>query len=384
MAFHLGILAASAGVLRVAVVPAEVCPSVDRAAVVAAAELAVDWLVTGQQPSGRFTYGYHRGDDLVNPGYNEARHGGVVMSLYQAHHVLGSEVALAAADAGVGFALADLYDQGEWVAWSPSGAVPVGPNSLLLAGLAVRRAATGDSVHDDVMRGIGRFLLAQQQPDGSVYDSWSRSAGAPVPGYSLYSTGEAAWALALLDGVFPGEEWGAAAGRTLDYMAADRDRVEGRLTRLPDHWAAYTAAALPVEMLTESRLEYVRDLTGYFGMRLRFEAQRRGDGINLALRWFPGPPAGVGTAFEGVGTMRPLIADHPALSDLAENVDERIVCTAGFMVQRQVDSVTAQSWPRPELVTGAWFYRGYTQMDDQQHVLSGLLASIPVLEEESQ
>ena len=229
------------------------------------------------------------------------------------------------------------------------------------------------------MRGIGRFLLAQQQPDGSVYDSFDLTTDATVPVYSLYSTGEASWALALLERVFPGEGWGEAAGRTLDYMATRRDRVEGRLSRLPDHWAAYTVAALPKNLLTDLRLDYARDLAGYFGMRLRFEAQRRGDGINLALRWFPGTPSGVGTAAEGIGALYPLVLAHPALADLAPNVEERIVCTAGFMVRRQETAATAASWPRPGLVEGAWFYRGYTQMDDQQHVLTSLLAALDVV-----
>jgi hypothetical protein len=382
LAVHLGVLAVGAAVLRVAVVPAEVCPAVDAPAVVVAAEGAIDWIVAGQDTTGRYTYGYHRGDDRINPGYNEARHGGVTMSLYQAYAVLGDEDALRAADAGVGYAVRDLYDQGTWVAWSPGGNVPVGANALLLAGLAVRRSATGDPQHDELMRGIGRFLVAQQQADGSIFDSWSPVTGAAVPTYGLYSTGEASWALALLEAEFPGEGWGEAAVRTLDYMATRRDRVEGRLTRLPDHWAAYTVAALPPTMLNDLRLDYTRDLAGYFGMRLRFEAQRRGDGINLALRWFPGPPAGVGTAAEGIGALLPLVAADPALSDLAANVEERIVCTAGFMLQRQETADTAAAWPRPRLVEGAWFYRGYTQMDDQQHVLSGLLAAIPVLIEE--
>jgi hypothetical protein len=371
------VLAVGAVVLRVAVVPAEVCPPVTAGQVEVAAEPAIGWLVAGQDSSGRFTYGYHRGEDRINPSYNEARHGGVVMSLYQAHAAVGSEAALAAADLGVSYAVADLFDHEDWVAWSPGGSVPVGPNALLLAGLAVRRLDTGDPGYDDLMRGIGRFLLSQQQSDGSVFDSWS--SGAAVPGFGLYSTGEAAWALALLERVFPGEAWGEAAARTLDYMATRRDRTEGRLTRLPDHWAAYALAELPPRLRTAARIDYARDLAGFFGMRLRFEAQRRGDGINLALRWFPGPPAGVGTSAEGIGALRRLAVVEPALADIVVNVEERIVCTAGFMVRRQETPVSAAAWPRPELVAGAWFYRGSTQMDDQQHVLSSLLAAIPVL-----
>lgn len=379
---RVAVLLVTSVLLRLAVVPAEVCPPVDRAAVEAAAHAAVGWIASGQADSGRFTYGYDRDTATVNAGYNDARHGGVVMSLYQAHAALGSEAALATADRGVAFALADLIHHGDWTAWAPGGAVPVGANSLLLAGLAIRRLDTGDPVHDDLMRGMGRFLLGQQQSDGSVFDSWSRTTGAPVPGYGLYSTGEAAWALALLERNFPGEGWGEAAVRTLDYMATRRDRVEGRLTRLPDHWAAYTVAEVPERLLDPTRLDYARDLTGFFGMRLRFEAQRRGDGINLLLRWYPGPPAGVGTAGEGIGALRRLVLSRPELADLRENVDERIVCTAGFMVQRQETAASAATDPRPDLVEGAWFYRGYTQMDDQQHVLSSLLAALEVVESE--
>lgn len=57
------------------------------------------------------------------------------------------------------------------------------------------------------------------------------------------------------------------------------------------------------------------------------------------------------------------------------------MCTAGFMTQRQATGAEAAVSPDPGLVRGAWFYRGYTQMDDQQHVLSALLAALPVLEE---
>lgn len=370
-------------VLRVGVVPAEVCPPVTAAEVDAAAVAAVDWIVRNQEPSGRFMYGYDRAGRAVNTGYNDARHGGVVMSLYQAHAVLGLADALAAADAGVGFALADLRTEADWGAWAPGGDIPVGANALLLAGLAIRRDTTGDPVWDVEMRAIGRFLVAQQQPDGSIYASWRPATGLPVPEYGLYATGEAAWALALLDGIFPGEGWGEAAARTLEYLATERDRAEGlTLAPLPDHWAAYTIATLRPELRTPAQVDYARSLAGYFGMRLRFEAQRRGTGINLWLRWYPGPPAGVGTAAEGIGALRTVAVTEPGLADLLPNIDERIVCTAGFMVDRQVTPAEAVRHPEPGRVEGAWFYRDYAQMDDTQHVLSSLLAARTVVSEE--
>ena len=65
-----------------------------------ASEAAIDWLVSGQGTVGTLHVRVSPGRRPSNTGYNEARHGGVVMSLFQAHAVLGSEAALAGADLG--------------------------------------------------------------------------------------------------------------------------------------------------------------------------------------------------------------------------------------------------------------------------------------------
>ena len=52
---------------------------------------------------------------------------------------------------------------------------------------------------------------------------------------------------------------------------------------------------------------------------------------------------------------------------------ERMACSAGTMVTRQVTEADVMVSSVREV--GAWFYRGYTQVDDQQHVLSGLLGA---------
>lgn len=375
LALHLSILLVGVAVLRIGVVPAEVCPAVTTTEVRQSIGAAVDWLVGGQTESGRYLYGYDRATAQVNSAYNSARHGGVTMSLYQAHGALERPDALAAADRAVDLALDDLYEGPGWVAWNPEGDIPVGANGLLLAGLALRRETTGDPVHDALMRGIGRFLLAQQQTDGSIFSAYDRRLGAPRTSYGPFATGEAAWALALLDRVFPGEGWGEAAATTIDYMGSERNVKEGYLTSLPDHWAAYAISDLRPDLLTDDRIDYARRLAGYFGVRLRFESQRRGTGLNLLVRWYPGPPAGVGTAGEGIGALRSLSRTEPRLADLGTAIDERLICMAGYTVQRQVlDPAT------PTEERGAWFYRDYTQMDDQQHVLSALLAALEAME----
>jgi len=378
LALHLSVLVVGAAVVRVAVVPAEVCPPVTSGEVRAAVDAAAGWLERGVQPSGRYTYGYDRDADVVSPDYNEVRHAGIVMVLYQAFAATSSSEALWAGDAGLQRALGQLLDHGDWIAWAPPGEVTSGGNGLLLAGMAIRRAATGDTTHDGIMRGIGRFLKEMQFPDGSVSSDWREGTG-PIDNHSLYSTGETAWALVLMDREFPGEGWGEAAVRTIDYMVSDRDRAEGRFSRLPDHWAAHALADLRSDLRADPRLDYARRLAGYFSIRLRFESQRLGKGINLLVRWYPGTPAGVGTAGEGMGALHRLAVDDPRLSDLAEGIDDRIVCTAGLMVDRQVTPAESADGAHPLLEEGAWFYRGYTQMDDQQHTITALLEALPVL-----
>jgi len=381
VAVHLLILGLGLGVFRIAVVPAEVCPVVTTAQASEAVDEAAAWLLRGLGEDGRYVYGYDRDADQVSSDYNGTRHAGVTMALYQYAAAAGRPEVVAATDRGLAFMVDRLLSEGDWQAWlSPGEEVQLGSNALLVAALAMRRQATGDLRYDDVMRGVGRFLLAQQQPDGSMHGYWSPVTRRAVPVQGKFATGEAAWALALLAAAFPGEGWAEASLPTLDYLARRRDRDMGFLTRMPDHWAAYALAELGPGHLDQVRSDYSRRLAGYFGVRLRFEAQRRGSGINLAVRWVPGTPAGVGTAGEGIAAIWRLAQEDERLADLVPNLEDRLACFAGMMVERQSTAAEAAAYPRPGLVQGAWFYRGYVQMDDVQHVLSGLLAAIPLME----
>lgn len=378
---HLALLGLGLGFFRVAVVPAEVCPSVTVARAREAVDEAAAWLLRGLGEDGRYLYGYDRDADRVSPDYNGTRHAGVTMALYQYAGAAGRPEVVATADRGLAFMLDRLLAEGEWQAWRSSGEeVELGANALLVAALVMRRQATGEQAYDGLLRQVGRFLLDQQQADGSMHGYWDLGTRESVPVQGKFATGEATWALALLDGEFPGEGWAEAALPTLDYLARQRDRDMGFFTRMPDHWAAYALAALGPEALDEVRSAYSRQLAGYFGVRLRFEAQRRGTGINLLVRWVPGTPAGVGTAGEGITAVWRLAREDDRISDLVPNVEDRIACYAGMMVERQATAAEAAAYPRPALVRGAWFYRGYVQMDDVQHVMAGLLAALPVLE----
>jgi hypothetical protein len=380
---HLAMWLVGGMLLRVAIVPPEACPAVTPDEVRAAAVAAGDWLERNLDANGRFVYGYDRATDTVNPAYNLVRHAGAMNTLYQLA-ATGETRFLRSADLALSYLLERRIDHDDRTMIAEPGHRPrIGTAGFLVVGLAQRRELTGHQDHDDLMRALGRFLLEQQEPDGSIRAFLDPQTNAPVPGvYGPFATGEAVWALLELDKIFPLEGWWDAANSTLRYIAnGSRESKEGHLARLPDHWAAYALEAAGTDRLDDELVAYARRLAGYFSIRLRFEHQRTGAPRNVLVRGFPGPPSGVGTAAEGMAALHRLATRDPRLADLVPDMVERMACTAGLMAQRQVGEAEAAEEPEPGLALGAWFYRSYTQVDDQQHVISGLLGADQAMRE---
>ncbi|HEX2563498.1 MAG TPA: hypothetical protein VHK25_06265, partial [Acidimicrobiales bacterium] len=210
-----GVAVAVFGVLS----PPERCPAVDAADLRASATGAVDWFTRNQEPDGTWLYLYDAETDTAAADYNVVRHMGAGMGLYQAASA-GIPGALEVADRGTAWALGRLFERDDWAAPRYRGEVSSGATALLVAGLAERRADTDDGRHDELLRQLGRFLVAQTEPSGAVLAFYDAGAGRPVPGvYSKYYTGEAYWALARLHRLFPGEAWGDTAARIGAYLA---------------------------------------------------------------------------------------------------------------------------------------------------------------------
>jgi len=370
----------------VVVAPPERCPSVTAGELRRSAQATVDWFVRNQKPDGSWLYVYDANDDSTASEYNEVRHAGVTMGLYQAA-AAGLPGALRSADRGAEWALDRLHERGGRAAIAWQGRVTTGATGLLVAGLIIRRDATGETRHDDVLGRLGRFLLAQTEPSGAVLAEYDRVRAAPVAGeYSKYYTGEAYWALARLHRAFPGEGWDEAADRIGAYLATSRDEVEDHWPPIPDHWAAYGLSET-VEFperarppLTEHEVAYARRQAGLFGAQARWLSQRHGPwgglvrGSDLARGGWYGV---VGEALTGWWlTAR----EEPRLADLRDPIAERAICVAGLAVGEQSDAHDAANADRPERVEGAWYRDGETRMDDQQHALAGLLRTIPIVE----
>ena len=368
--------------------PPERCPSVTAAELRGSAQASVDWFVRNQDPDGTWLYLYNADEDSTSPEYNEVRHAGVTMGLYQAA-AAGMQGAARSADRGTEWALDNLVEHGDWSAFGGTGRVTTGATALLAAGLTYRREATGDTRYDNLMRRLGRFLIAQTEPSGAVLANYSESDGAPVAGdYSKYYTGEAYWALARLHRAFPGQEWGESADLIGAYMAKSRDDVEDHWPAIPDHWAAYGASET-VEFpergerpLTEDELDYARRQAGLFGVGVRWVAQQAGPWGELVRGGDTPRGGGYGVMSEALTGWWLTALAEPRLSGLREPVADRALCVAGQTVEAQSDAEDAAGAARPGRVKGAWFHNGETRMDDQQHALAGLLRTIPIAQAE--
>jgi small neutral amino acid transporter SnatA (MarC family) len=365
--------------------PPERCPSITAKELQRSAQAAVDWFVRNQGSDGTWLYLYDADHDRTPAEYSPVRHAGVTMGLYQAA-AAGLPGALRSADQGTDWALDRLLERDDWAAHASLGQIATGATALLVAGLVIRREATGDARHDDVLRRLGRFLVAQTEPSGAVLASYDPARGAPVAGeYSIYYTGEAYWALARLHRAFPGEGWGEPANRIGAYLATARDEAEDHWPPIPDHWAAYGLAET-VEFPERGRLPLTDDEVGYarrqaelFGLRTRWISQRLGPWGGLVRGSFVPRGGGYGVASEALTGWWLTAREEPRLADLRGPLAERAACMAALAVSAQADREDAADAARPARVEGAWFRDGETRMDDQQHVLAGLLRTIPIV-----
>jgi small neutral amino acid transporter SnatA (MarC family) len=371
----------------VVVAPPEHCPPVTSEELRQSSQAAVDWFVRNQEADGAWLYLYDTdGDTAPEEEYNEVRHAGVTMGLYQAA-AAGLPGALRSADRGTEWALDRLHRHDGWAALEGDGRVTTGASALLAAGLVIRRDATGDTRYDDVLRELGRFLQAQTEPSGAVLASYDTARGAPVPDeYSKYYTGEAYWALARLHLAFPDDDWGEPADRIGAYLATSRDDVEGHWPPIPDHWAAYGAAET-VEFpergrppLTDDELHYARDQSELFGAQARWLAHYHGPWGGIVRGGYEPRGGWYGVVGEALTGWWLTARADPRLADLQAPLGERATCIAGLAIDEQSSAEEAADAAQPERVEGAWFTDGETRMDDQQHALAGLLRTIPIVE----
>jgi hypothetical protein len=384
----IGWAAVSAGALVVArgavALPEHCGDSVTAADAGAAASAAVDWFGRNQHEDGTWVYRYDVTDGTDLGGYNWIRHAGVLLSLYQAaaESVPG---AAASADRGLQRVQSEIVElPGARAALSDGGELTSGGTALLVAALAERRAATGDRTYDALMRALGRYLVETVEPEGSVLESADVSGSLHPGSHSPFTTGEVFFALARLHLAFPDDQFAEPAERVARYVVTERADREGYVPDASDHWSAYGFATMRMWPersggLASSELGFARRQLGILSIQTRFETQRTNGGLSRWLRGRQALGAAIGTIGEAMGQWWDVAEREPRLAGQRAALRERITCMTGAIVDRQLSSSEAARTPQPEAAAGAFTQFGITQMDDQQHALSALLAAQRVL-----
>jgi small neutral amino acid transporter SnatA (MarC family) len=367
--------------------PPEHCPTPTSAQLREAAVEAVEWFARNQQADGTWLYLYDADTASVSADYNVVRHMGVQLSLYQA---AAADIpgAMETAERGLEWTTERVAEADGWSAVVDGERTPVGATALLVAALAERRIVTNDDQFDELLDRLGSFIVAQTEESGAVLAYYDASSGEPTPGeYSRYYTGEAYWALARLRLLLPEGPWAEAADRIGSYLSTRRDSAEGYWPPLADHWAAYGLAETVAaeeragdRPLTADELAYARRQAGLFGVQVRWVSQQAGP-YGVAARGTRVPRGGgygvIGEALTGLW----LVAHaDPRLADVRTPLTERVTCIAGLAMDAQVDQSEAAEYREPARVQGAWLIDGETRMDDQQHALSALLRTIPIIQ----
>ncbi|MCC7365364.1 MAG: hypothetical protein IT303_13435 [Dehalococcoidia bacterium] len=368
--------------LRAVVIPPEQCGPIAPTEARVAARAAAAWIERNQYDDGSYVYEYNADTNVEPGGYNVVRHAGVTMSLYQLA-AKGDLSVLPAADRGLAFMQANLYRSEDWAAFQDprGGQLKLGASALMLVSLEHRRIATGDRQHDELMREVGRFLLELQLPDGAFLELYDQPSGAPVPDRrSKYATGEAFWGLALLHEAFPGEGWDVPTKKVADYLSLYRDEVEDqKFPPWADQWAAYGLAEMAEWPPSDDNIAYARRLADRFGFLVRAESQRTTSWWSKLIHGRQARAAGAGTWVEALTSLHHLASVDPRMADVREELGDRVECGAQMLAERQVGPDELNGYDRPDIAEGAWFTEGITRMDDQQHALSGLLLSEPIL-----
>lgn len=346
------------GAVRLLVAQPEHCPRVDENRVRTAIDATIAWAVRTQSTGdGRWIYRYDADRDHDFGIYEPVRHAGLLASLYEAD-AAGFTAARAPADRAHDYALSQATRDGDQVRLGDE----VGASALWLVGLTF--ATEPDAA---LARSIGRFLRDAVRPDGSVPERVGAST------FSPFYTGEVAWALARLHLRFPGEGWDEPVDRILRYVATERDEREGWFPPIPDHWISHTLAEVVTwRPLTDYEQRYALRIAQLESLQIRYESQRTNSWFSQLTRGHQALGAGLGTLTEALTSLH--------LANPSDTLRARAECGAGQLIERQVDAREAQRFARPDLVEGTWLHKGVTQIDDQQHALSGLIGMLRIID----
>jgi len=342
-----------------------------------AARRGGQYLQSAVEDNGRFIYSYYPAIHGTREDYSIVRHAGTAYSMVELYKVTHDEDLLAAVDSTLGYLLScakpGLDGSQETACIVSDGFVKLGGNALTILALAEYVKATGDRSHLPMMRRLGRWIQAVQEPSGRFFIHKQSHPGGRVENWSsIYFPGEAVLAMTRLYDVDPDESWLDTAERGAQYLINVRDADVPLADLSHDHWLLYALNDLyrdrpdPLYMLHAMRIA-----------RSIVEAQNRKPHFPDWLGSYYKPPRSTPTATrsEGLCAAYELARDFEHVQQ-ARDILDAIKLGVRFQLQTQFGPESVMYLPCPQRSLGG-FHRSLTNLeiriDYVQHNVSSLL-----------
>lgn len=345
-------------------------------------DLALDragkYLARAVKDDGRFVYEYkpYRGREV--PEYNILRHAGTVFAMMELYGARKDPEVRKAAERAIGYLLRQV--RGGSIAGKPvkfvveQGEVKLGGNGLAALALAEYARVTGNRKYDEVMRGLGEWILATQDANGRFkVHKQSFPLGRVSSFKSEYYPGEAIFALMRIYGLTGEKKWLDGADAGARYQLKVFSLLDDR--RLPhDHWLLY---GLNEVHRKRPRPEFLDGAMRF--ARVIIQAQHTREN-QPQPDWDGGyykPPRSAPTAtrMEGLNSAYALARDFGRGAD-AKQIRRSIDKGTGFLLRMQVGPEIAMYCQDPEASLGGFresLARSSIRVDYVQHAISALI-----------
>jgi len=328
---------------------------------IARATLGASWLAAVMRDDGAFYYGYEPSEDeYIADEYNEVRHAGTTYAMYTAYGATGDGTILAAAEQATGwitkFSL-EVPGSGRAFISSDNGVSKLGGQGLALVALLERRRVSGNTDADELIAGLGSFLLSMETDvPGSYFMSYNflDQQRLMTPDVEFYP-GEALLALTRLAQQFPDGPYLDAAIRAANYLVYQRDGDLPALGTVPrdDHWLAIALAELyrlrpdegyrSVVYLQAERM-ISNQYTADDGLAERIGGAKTDGVINFTST------ATKGEAIVAAWALATNLQDSEAVARFATGARRN----AQFQMRVQYMPENSQLYPQPERLHGGW------------------------------
>lgn len=339
--------------------------------------LAMEYIYNHTQPDGRFIYKTNPDSDVKydKSEYNEVRHAGVLYSMYLAEiirkdRLLKKQRIMASqyfVDNYVRKIANDMFVVINHSNWASLGGAGLGL-------VALSNLYPDGYVKIDVLRGLGKFIVYLQNPDGSFNHEYDTSTGKFMAYKSDYYPGEAALGLLYLYEVDKNKLWVDSARKALLYLA--KKSSESKEEPYFDHWMLIATKKLfetPDNGLTDKEKKILRktarDLSSYITGRQILYPDDPFVGSFLLTKSLNS----VSTITEGLSAAYYIIEDKPAKI----RISKAIKLSSKYLDKHQIKEgkLVGGIPAKPDWYRSANKNDGEIRIDNVQHALSAWLTS---------